>query len=248
MALRQRLVEERRGRFAERDVLAVAREADDFQPRPLRAAEADALAYRVPVGEVASGESLVDDDDAGRAFTILRVEVAPAQDGDVQGLEVVQGDRAGEGDVVGHVLAAAARALAAAGAVGRVLPRDHHAALPARAAERRRAHQRRRLHARQRRHTLQRTPVELLPLRLRVAQQVDVERHRQHVLRVEAGVNALRPLEAAQEQARADEQHQRQRDLRDDQKVAQGEAPRAPPASAGRERRLVFERGDEVGV
>src|SRR3712207_7151909 len=56
-------------------------------------------------------------------------------------------------------------------------------------------------------HVLQHTPVELLPLRLCVAQQVDVERHRQHVRRVEARVDALRLLQAAQEQPGRSEEH-----------------------------------------
>ena len=44
--------------------------------------------------------------------------------------------------------------------------------------------------------------------------------HRQHLLGIEARLDILKSAEAADEQARADEQHHRERDFSDDQRVA----------------------------
>src|SRR5206468_10273290 len=45
--------------------------------------------------------------------------------------------------------------------------------------------------------------------------------HRDHVAGVESGVDALQRTERAEHQPRADEQHDRERDLRDDKRMAQ---------------------------
>src|SRR5205085_5571648 len=66
------------------------------------------------------------------------------------------------------------------------------------------------------------------------------------MLRLETGINALRLLQAAQEQTRANQQDERQRDLRDDQQIAQAEAPRDGTARPRQQRRLILEGSDHV--
>ena len=56
--------------------------------------------------------------------------------------------------------------------------------------------------------------------------------HRQHVARIEAGVDVAQREQAAQHHAGAHQQHDRQRDLADDQQPARADADRAVAAAA----------------
>ena len=115
------------------------------------------------------------------------------------------------------------------------------------AAEHGDARHARRFHARQPFDPLDRLAIELTSLVARVAQQVDVERRGDEPLDVDAGIDAARGLEAADEQSGDDQEQQRQRDLGDDQHAPQIErARRSNPAvprsfsagtSSGREAR-----------
>ena len=75
---------------------------------------------------------------------------------------------------------------------------------------------------------------ECLALRLRVLTLGEIERHGQHVGRVEADIDARQPREAAHQQERCDEQQHRQRHLHADERVGpptaarRGATPRRP--------------------
>ena len=76
--------------------------------------------------------------------------------------------------------------------------------------------------------------MELMAGRRRVAVGEHVHRRDQHVVRVEAGRKLLRGGQLAQEQGCADEQHEADRHLRDDERAAQ--AIGHPPAARRRGR------------
>ena len=97
-------------------------------------------------------------------------------------------------------------------------------------------------HAGQARDALTRLAEEGHALLLVVTLEAEVEGDAEQVLRLEAGIGLARGLQAAQEEAGADEGHQRQRDLAHDQDVADAEAAShaAPGAIA------VLERIDHV--
>jgi hypothetical protein len=86
--------------------------------------------------------------------------------------------------------------------------------------------------------------VELRAALLRQLAPADVERGEQQVVGVEAGIEVDGVAQGAQEEARADEQHERERDLRDDERVAQAEAAQPGRRAAG----VVLERRDEIGA
>ena len=54
---------------------------------------------------------------------------------------------------------------------------------------------------------------------VRIPREVAVDLRRQHAVRSITGLDALQPIEAGEQQARADQQHHRHRDLRDDQRA-----------------------------
>ena len=121
----------------------------------------------------------------------------------------------------------------------RLLPRldrlafDDHVAAAAAAAERHEVRGERRLHAGQRLDA----PHDVLdPARLRVVRLVglarQIEAHRHQRRGVEPDARPLQVEEAADEERRADQQDQREADLRDDQRVAQPGAALAGRAAA----------------
>ena len=77
--------------------------------------------------------------------------------------------------------------------------------------------------------------------RVAIGQQVDAGN--QHAVRIEAGVDVLRRLQRAHEQRGADQQHETDRHLCDDQRAAQT-LPRPSPAAAAR---FLLERVHRVG-
>ncbi len=118
---------------------------------------------------------------------------------------------------------------------GRRTADDVRRARPALARERQVARQRRAAHARHRRDAAQQLVVEARGLAvLAVARGRERDPHRQEVARVEARVNVEHRDEALHQQPRADEQHERERHLRDDEQVAQPLGPRARRCCRGR--------------
>src|SRR5262245_58582268 len=96
--LREVQIEERRGFFAQRDVLAVLQYANDFQiwrvvGTASRGSHLNAFTDWLLSRPVASREGFVDHHDAWRAFTILFAERAAAQQGDAQRFEIPWRDR-----------------------------------------------------------------------------------------------------------------------------------------------------------
>ena len=70
------------------------------------------------------------------------------------------------------------------------------------------------------------------------------KRHRHDVCRIETGIDAGQAVEAANEQSCTAQQHERQRHLRDDQRVAQGLAP----AAAGSAPSSFFQGFDRIAL
>ena len=89
-----------------------------------------------------------------------------------------------------------------------------------------------RLHARQLLRAAQQLFVEGAPARFVVSLLRDVHRRVEHVRRIEPEVHRLRAAHAAHEQPRRDEQHERDRDLRDDEHAAGALASRAVGGAA----------------
>jgi hypothetical protein len=98
---------------------------------------------------------------------------------------------------------------------------------PAAVRERRDACDRRRLDAWQRFHPRDDVAEERLPLVARASQQVDVERRTDERLDIETRRDRPECDHTADEQSRADEQHQRQRDFDDDERLLEIETARA---------------------
>src|SRR5262249_20696859 len=84
-----------------------------------------------------------------------------------------------------------------------------------------------RLHARERVETFQQSPVEVNFPFLLVADNAWVSQDRQHLVALEAGINSVKSPQAADHQTSANQQGQRQRDLRNHQRLSQAEAQRA---------------------
>ena len=62
-------------------------------------------------------------------------------------------------------------------------------------------------------------------LRIRILREVAEDLGRHHAIAAEAGIDALQPIEAQEQQAGADQQHDRHRDLRDDQRALHASRP-----------------------
>ena len=73
-----------------------------------------------------------------------------------------------------------------------------------------------------------------------IAVQRWIDTEEQQVLRIEADIDMAQVLERPKEEARPDQQHERNRDLHDQQRLAE-EAPRADDAAA-----RLLERGIDV--
>ncbi len=178
------------------------------------------LAEWALAGEIALRQGPVDDDHPRRARDVALVEDAPGEDRDAQRLEIAR-----RGDpLLGEGLFAA-RILAPLDAEPPVGP----------SAERDVADQGCGLDARERLRALTHLAEEGgLLLRLRVAAGRQEEIAADHALGVETLVDGEQPVEAAQEQAGADEQGERERHLGHDERAAQALAgrPAGGPARA----------------
>ena len=242
MVLRERQVGHRQRLFPQRAVLAVANHADNLSPGPVRAIDADPAADRIGVRELHRRGGRVEDDDRRPGFHVGVPEVAALHERDAERLEELRSDhvRVDEPRVVGgRPPALALRAL-----VRRAPPFDVEAEHAGAAAEHRHPGDGRGLDAGEPAHALDRLPIELTPLRAGVAQEIDAERRRDQLVDVDAGIDRACRLQAAHEQARGNQQQQRQRDLADDQELLEIEAR---PALAERGVRAL-ERRHEPGT
>ena len=197
---------------------------------------AQSLADRDPVGQRVAGSArtlrhrLVDDRDAGRAAGVLIGERAAPHDGNLEGAEVGRRDR--------RETAAAVRR-----PVERPPFDDDRQAEPA--LERHAARGARDLDAGQRIQPLGAVAHQLRD-RGGIREPLAPQRHahRQHLVRVESGVDGAQCEEGADEQRRADQQHQRQPHLGDHQQRARLVLPEpaARSAAAFLDRRVQVER------
>ena len=185
----------------------VGDDADDLR-RQLSHAGDQGAADRILAGKVPARERLVDDHDVRHARAVALVEVAPGANRNAERLEV---SRRHEMTI-------------------RVRPLAHRRQRPAHHRDRRRRlsagerhaiGQRRRRRAGQRRQAL----IELLVERDELLAVVALRRQHQlrgeDAVRLEAGLDALEPGETGQQQAGADQQHERQRHFGDQQAGAQ---------------------------
>ncbi len=218
--LRDGEVDDGRGARVEARHLLVADDADDLEGRLVRGElEGHAPAQGVFAVEDARGERLVDDDDGRRVCAVAVVEVSALEERHAHYAEVARAHSAQVrlGPRGGRLRQAedARRARASVAAQGQV------------------AHLRRAAHARQRRRATQQLVVEGGGLHgVCRARGRKLEGHRQEVLSPEAGVDREHAREALHQQPRAHEEHERERDLGDDEQVAH--AARATRAGAAR--------------
>ena len=196
----------------------VARDPDDERlVRRAAVAVEEVLAERArDAAEELHRERLVDEADLGRARAVAGVEVATGEEPDAERVEI-----AGRGDVPdGEVL------------VLRIGDVEAHLAS---AGERNAGGERRLLHAGRG----VETALDLAEdgahfFRRVVALRRKREHRRQDVVATKADVDLRQMAEGAQRQAGADEQHQRQRHLDDDERGAQPAVRHAGDASASR--------------
>src|ERR1044072_6638315 len=109
-------------------------------------------------------------------------------------------------------------------------------------AERQPVNHARAFDAGQRTRALGQAAVEVAPLLLRVAEERRVDGDDDGVVRGEAGVNRLRVAEALHEERGAGQHDERERHLREDERIAQTQTARTPFSL-----RLALEHGHEVG-
>ena len=239
--LRERHVDHRPRVFAKRAVLAIPNDPYDFTPRTPRALKAHPLSERLLAAEVAACYRFADDCSQRRAFIVFRGEVAAVRHRNPHRLKVLQPD-----DVRVHnvrVLGIGAAALAAAYVVGTFLALNEKAEVAAGTAQRDDARKAGRFDAGKRFDPLDDLPVEFAPLRFCVLQQIDVDPGVENFVGIETGIDALRIAQAAQEQAGADQQHQRQRHLRHHENIAKTEALTSLCCC----RSFILQRGHQIG-
>ena len=174
------------------------------------------LADRILAGEIAPRHRFVDHDRAGRALAIARVDEAPLEQRHLHRLEIA--GRRGA-DVGARLLAvgAAARLPSIVNGSAKSMPTGYIGSALTPAADCTPGSD---ADAVDRVHVEARAIEPGLVLRLR---QIDL--HREQVARLEARRHAHQLREAARHQAGADEQHQRQRDLDDDERAEQAPIP-----------------------
>ena len=217
------------GRLAHGPHGVVARHADDLVRGLVEPAQVNDLADRRAVRPVAARHGLVDDDHPARPDHVVDTERATLNDRDADGPEVVDAHR---NRVDGRRCVVRA-----------VVPRDpdplHH-------------HVRRQRDSGGVRHGLdaglaaqylERALAERRGAVEVVAVHLEIEAERRHGLRVEADVGAARGEEAACEERAGDQQHERQRQLHDDQRVSHRDPPRGAPRAASAR---AAERRDQI--
>ena len=231
--LRQRHVDVWPGRIAERDELRVGGDADDSHfgvlagglARQLRV-DADALSERLLIRPCQARERFVDDRDPRRRARVGVRKVASAHQPHPHRAEESWLDD----------IPVCADAVGTADAL-RPSWNSRRAQAHAPTVERQIDRRRRRLDPRHRRKAIEQLPDEHPSRLVAVARDREVERDDVDALLIEAGLNAGRVLERAQEEARGNHQQQRHRDLSDDEDVAQAQLRR------GRFHAVGFQRG-----
>ena len=225
------LIEFRHGLRIEPILLNVSGYADDFEfgAVAIGAANLDAVTEGGLAGPPEAGEGLVDDGDLGPAGAIGIVEIAAA-DGNAH-----HGKVAGFGDIEERDRHIAARGSGAAG--------DGIEPIAAVAAAGRSVHGTGRGHPGDGTQALEQAGVEGgNGFRSPVGTRRKLQFERQEVLRLEAGAGVLRGKQAAQEEAGAKREDERERHFPDDEKVAEG---LTVPAAAG-ETPAFFEGAGEI--
>src|SRR6266849_3295546 len=224
-------------------MLHVADDADDFRGRRrLTHHNSDAFAKRVFVREILSGQGLVNDNHVARLADFLLGEEAAALKWNLQRLEKVL---IGDANVGGVSSLTGQRGWTAG---------DFKPGSRAQTEERSKVDCACRFDTGHGSHPFEglREEVDLLPV-LVVATPQQCYAHSQHVLCVEARIHRLQSQEAANQQARADQQDKRQSDLSDDQSATQSLAsPVTGEASARRFQSIAefdvrrFKRGEQT--
>ncbi len=186
--------------------LDVPQHADDLEIAARFDARAKATADRILVGKVLARRRFVDDDHLLAARVVAIGETAPAEHGDLHEVEEIRRDDQAvdvvvpvpDGEVVDASLDVDAGRVHAAGQQGRRRHRDA-------------------ANARHRRDTVEHVAVERGHALLVVPVQGRVHTEQEEVLRIESDLHVPQVLERSQKKAGADEQHQRDGDLHDEQ-------------------------------
>src|ERR1700733_13023937 len=206
--LRERNVKERLRIFANRLIFSIVRDADDLRELAGCAIHAETFSDGVFVRPEAIGHGLVDDRDMRRRCVVGIREVAAAEKGNAHRVEV-----RGVNGVVKHTRQLFSQSCRVALDCDRSFTRET-------------AHwyvrrETRGLHSGQFPHSAFDLAIKGGRSRLVVPELMRVHRDVQNMIWIEAEIEALNFLQAANEKSGGDKQHQRTRNLRDDHKIAQ---------------------------
>ena len=183
-----------------------------------------------PGAEEVGGEAPVDNRDLGVLLHVRPREVAPLENRDPHRLEIVRRQRVHERL---HVFA-----------VCRFVSLDGGAIVPFAAAQDRNCRHRRGRHASRSAQSIEQFLVQLCASRIVVAVQLRRDLKGHEVVERDAGVRRLQILQAADEQARAEEQQEAERDLHRHETFAQEQRS----AAAGNRSHRVLERRPRIGT
>src|SRR5262245_20762767 len=175
-----------------------------------------------------SRHHLVDDDDERRPFAVLTIELPPGDNLNAHSFKITGPHR-----VAVYPWVIAAR---------RFMAFDDHLVTVAAEHKRYVLSQTRPLHARRPFDLINYLLVKQAATRFVISGRFHVERNSKYTLRLKSRIEALRLPQAAYEHPRADQQEQRDRDLRDDQQTTQAE-PRSYSASGST---IILQHRDEV--
>src|SRR6185369_1207708 len=201
-------------------MLHVADDTNDLVPLRIVRRERNALADRITVCPELPHKGTVDDRDWRRVRQIAAREITPTQERNLHRVEIVWTHKP---DLLVRTRVSCRYRL--------VL--DRETAIAATAAERKQVYRADRFNVRSSVETieelLEECPalIEVLVLRRR-----QCEAHRQQARRLEPRFDFLQTQKTLHHQSRADQQHERERKLRDDEKISQPQPPRSVAAAA----------------
>jgi hypothetical protein len=184
-------------------------------------------------------KSLINDDDSGTALRVQGSEIPTAHKTDSHCLEVLHADDIRANRI--WIVRNDARALTAKYIIRTGMTFDKKTAHRRPSAKGHNTREACRLDTGNSFDVLNYLPVELSALRSCVAQEIDVERRSQELLRIETRINRLRLSKTSQEESGSDQQYERQGHLRHHKDISQAQMTCSTLC-----KRLILERGYQI--